>query len=331
MCVSDTYKDIVKKVQYLYAMTYPLIDKIYLAVNWNDLYYRFLQSHTWQVMQQVYVLILQLLPYLLLSIVLSTVIKHYTTAENLKRYISGKNIHLSIVVAALLGIVSPLGSYIVIPLSAALLLAGLPLAPVVTFMVSSPLINPGLFLLTVGALGMELALMRVISALVLGISAGLITQHLLSPLESAVKTQPIGDATKLIKQRSFGQEALAYTKYISKYFFIGIFIAALTKVFIPVSWLSTMLGSNHVVSILAATLAGVPFYTCGGAELPVIQQLADLGADKGAILAYFISGPATKFATVVLILSVYKKQIVYLYFSVSIIGAILMGFLYHYL
>lgn len=309
---------------------YLTIDKIDLAVNWNDLHYRFLQSHTWRVLEQAYELTIQLIPYLALSILLSTVIKQYSTAENLKRFISGKNTHLSIVVAALLGIVSPLGSYIVIPLSAALLIAGLPLAPVVTFMVSSPLINPGLFLLTVGALGMEMAVMRVLSAFILGITAGLITQYTLNHLPTAVKNQPTGDATKLIKKRTFTQEALAYSKYISTYFFFGIILAALTKVFIPVSWLSNILGSNHVVSIFAATLAGVPFYTCGGAELPVIQQLADLGADKGAILAYFISGPATKVATVVLILSVYKKQIVYLYFSVSIIGAILMGLLYHY-
>jgi uncharacterized protein len=311
-------------------MIYPLINKIYLAVNWNDLYYRFLQSHTWRVLEQVYALVLQLLPYLVVSIFLSTIIKQYTTADNLKRYISGKNVHLSIVVAALLGIVSPLGSYIVIPLAAALLVAGLPLAPVVTFMVSSPLINPGLFMLTVGALGMEMAVMRVLSAFALGVTAGLITHHLLQPMETVIKKLPEGDTTKLIKKRTFLNEALAYTKYISKYFFIGIFIAALTKVFIPVAWLSTMLGSNHVISIFAATLAGVPFYTCGGAELPVIQQLADLGADKGAILAYFISGPATKVATVVLIISVFRKEIVYLYFSVSIIGAILMGLLYHY-
>jgi len=307
-------------------MIYPLINKIYLVVNWNDLYYRFLQSHTWRVLEQAYVLVLQLLPYLVVSILLSTIIKQYTTADNLKRYLSGKNVHLSIVLAALLGIVSPLGSYVVIPLAAALLVAGLPLAPVVTFMVSSPLINPGLFMLTVGALGMEMAVMRVLSAFVLGISAGMITQHLLQPMETVVKKLPDGDASKLIKKRTFLNEALAYTKYISKYFFIGIFIAAFTKVFIPVAWLSTMLGSNHVISIFAATLAGVPFYTCGGAELPVIQQLADLGA----ILAYFISGPATKVATVVLIISVFRKEIVYLYFSVSIIGAILMGLLYHY-
>ena len=312
-------------------MIYLLIDKIYLIVNWNDLYYRFLQSHTHRVLEQVYVLILQLLPYLVVSILLSTVIKQYTSADTLKKYLSGKNIYFSIVVAALLGIVSPLGSYVVIPLSAALVMGGLPLAPVVAFMVSSPLINPGLFMLTLGALGPEMAVMRVVSAFILGVSAGLITYYSINKYKLVVKNKPGGDASKLIKKRTFLNEALAYSKYISKYFFIGIFIAALTKVFIPVSWLSSVLGSNHVISIFAATLAGVPFYTCGGAELPVIQQLADLGADKGAILAYFISGPATKVATVVMLVSVYKKEIVYLYFSVSMVGAILMGFLYHYL
>lgn len=312
-------------------MIYLLINKIDPTVNWNDLYYRFLQSHTHRVMEQVFALIVQLLPYLIISILLSTIIKQYTTAENLKKFISGKNIHLSIILAALLGIVSPLGSYVVIPLAAALIIAGLPLAPIMTFMVSSPLINPGLFFLTLGALGTEMAVMRVVSAFVLGISAGWITLYAINDNIPSVKKLPDGDASKLIKKRNLTQEALAYTKYISKYFFIGIVVAALTKVFIPVSWLSAILGSNHIVSIFAATLAGVPFYTCGGAELPVIQQLADLGADKGAILAYFTSGPATKVATVVLIIAVFRKEIAYLYFSTTIIGAILMGLIHHYI
>jgi uncharacterized membrane protein YraQ (UPF0718 family) len=228
-----------------------------------------------------------------------------------------------------LGIVSPLGSYVVIPLSAALIVAGLPLAPIMAFMVSSPLINPGLYLLTLGTLGPEMATMRVVSAFVLGTVAGLIALRFLDEKTLLVKKLPTNDASGLIKKRTFAMEALAYTRYISRYFFIGILVAALTKVFIPVSWLTSLLGANHVVSIFAATLAGVPFYTCGGAELPVIQQLADFGADKGAILAYFISGPATKVATVTLMVSVYKKEIVYLYFMVSVIGAILMGLLYH--
>jgi uncharacterized membrane protein YraQ (UPF0718 family) len=197
-------------------------------------------------------------------------------------------------------------------------------------MVSSPLINPGLFILTWGALGPEMAIMRCVSAFILGIGAGFITQYALSQKYFGVRPQPEIDTSKIIKKRTFLNEAIQYTKYISKHFFIGILIAALTKALIPITWISNFMGENHFVSILAATIAGVPLYSCGGTAIPVMQQLTNMGVDKGAILAFFISGPATKIANVILLTSVYKKGVTYVYFFVSIIGAFVLGLLYHF-
>ncbi len=320
-------------------------------MDWGDLYYRFLNSYTKQVIDEVISLVIQLLPYVIIGTFVTVIIKRYTTAETFKKFISGKNVMLSVIVAALLGIVSPLGSYVVIPLSAALVMAGLPLAPLIAFAVSSPLINPNLIILTAGALGTEMAVMRCVSAFVLGVSAGLITQILIKNKnigikgndetttksdssvgddKSNVKNRIKSDASKLIVRRPFWVETWKHTKYISKHFSVGIVVAALTKVLIPVTLVSDYLGSEHVFSVFLATLAGVPFYTCGGAAIPVVQQLAELGADKGAILAFFISGPGTKIANIAVMVSVYKKGVVYIYFLVSLIGALVMGLIYHY-
>lgn len=320
-------------------------------MDWGDLYYRFLNSYTKQVIDEVISLVIQLLPWVIAGTFVTVIIKRYISAETFKKVISGKNIIISIIVATLLGIVSPLGSYVVIPLSAALVLAGLPLAPAIAFAVSSPLINPNLIILTAGALGTEMAVMRCVSAFVLGVSAGLITQMFIKnknigirvndentnksnssvgDSNSNIKNQVNIDATKMIVRRPFWDETWKHTKYISKHFSIGILVAALTKVLIPVTLVSDYLGSEHVFSVLLATLAGVPFYTCGGAAIPVVQQLAELGADKGAILAFFISGPGTKIANIAVMVSVFKKGVVYIYFLVSLIGALVMGLIYHY-
>ena len=320
-------------------------------MDWGDLYYRFLNSYTKQVLDEIISLVIQLLPYVIVGTFVTVIIKRNITAETFKKFISGKNIIFSIIIAALLGIVSPLGSYVVIPLSAALVMAGLPLAPVMAFAVSSPLINPNLIILTAGALGTEMAVMRCVSAFVLGVSAGLITQMFIKSQnigikgddetdtklnfsiadgKSAFNNQINNDASKLIVRRPFWVETWKHTKYISKHFSIGILVAALTKVLIPVALVSDYLGSEHAFSVFLATLAGVPFYTCGGAAIPVVQQLAELGADKGAILAFFISGPGTKIANIAVMVSVFKKGVVYIYFLVSLIGALVMGLIYHY-
>ena len=78
----------------------------------------------------------------------------------------GKN--MSILLAAAIGVVAPLGSYVVIPLSASLFLLGTPLPVLMALLVASPLIDPNLFILTAGAFGYKLALARMTAAFFLG-------------------------------------------------------------------------------------------------------------------------------------------------------------------
>ena len=93
-------------------------------------------------------------PYLLVSIGMTAYAKA-TGADNLiARAFQGKET-LMIFFAALMGGLSPFCSCGVIPLIAALLSMGVPLAPVMAFWLSSPLMDPSMFFLTAGTLGMK--------------------------------------------------------------------------------------------------------------------------------------------------------------------------------
>ncbi|MDD4352748.1 MAG: permease, partial [Candidatus Gracilibacteria bacterium] len=89
-----------------------------------------------------------------------------------------------------------------------------------------------------------------------------------------------------------------------------------------------VLGHNRIISILSATLGGIPLYVCGGAVIPVLQVLRDSGMDKGAILAFFISGPGTKFSTLVALTQTLTKEAFMLYLTIVFSGAVLFGFVY---
>jgi uncharacterized membrane protein YraQ (UPF0718 family) len=83
-----------------------------------------------------------------------------------------------IVFAAILGGLSPFCSCGVIPLIAALLSMGVPLAGVMAFWLASPVIDPSMFVLTVGLLGFEFAVAKTIIAIALGLFGGLVTMAL---------------------------------------------------------------------------------------------------------------------------------------------------------
>ena len=91
-------------------------------------------------------------PYLLVSIGLTAYAKA-TGADNLiARAFQGKET-LMIFFAALMGRLSPFCSCGVIPLIAVLLSMGVPLAPVMAFWLSSPLMDPSMFFLTAAPWG----------------------------------------------------------------------------------------------------------------------------------------------------------------------------------
>jgi uncharacterized membrane protein YraQ (UPF0718 family) len=81
----------------------------------------------------------------------------------------------AIILATVVGAFSPFCSCSVIPVIASLLISGVPLAPVMSFWIASPSMDPEIFFLSVGMIGWKLAVWRLAATLVLSLGAGLIT------------------------------------------------------------------------------------------------------------------------------------------------------------
>ena len=116
-------------------------------------------------------------PYLLVTIPISVIVKLTDVSKYIKT-IAGQRPVVSILLATLIGAFSPLCSCGVIPVIASLLMGGLPLAPVMSFWIASPSMDPEIFFLSVSALGWDLAAWRMVSTMVISLFAGVIT-HLL--------------------------------------------------------------------------------------------------------------------------------------------------------
>ena len=95
--------------------------------------------------------LLGIAPFILLSIGLTAYAKASGADGLIARVFTGKESTM-IILAALMGGLSPFCSCGVIPLIAALLAMGVPLAPVMAFWLASPLMDPSMFFLTAGTL-----------------------------------------------------------------------------------------------------------------------------------------------------------------------------------
>jgi uncharacterized membrane protein YraQ (UPF0718 family) len=118
--------------------------------------------------------LLHIWPYLLVTIPLAVAVQMTGAAKYINRAFQARPVS-AIFLATAVGAFSPFCSCGVVPVVAALLIGGVPLAPVMSFWIASPSMDPEVFFLSVATLGWELAVWRLAGTLVLSLSAGLIT------------------------------------------------------------------------------------------------------------------------------------------------------------
>ena len=108
---------------------------------------------------------LHIWPYLLVTIPLAVAVNMSGASKYIKRAFDARPI-IAILLATVVGAFSPFCSCGVIPVIAALLISGVPLAPVMSFWIASPSMDPEIFFLSVGTIGWNLAIWRLILSLI---------------------------------------------------------------------------------------------------------------------------------------------------------------------
>ncbi len=134
-------------------------------------------NHMIQITDYIVESFLHTWPYLLITIPIAVGVKMSGASKYIERAFTARPI-IAIFLATFVGAFSPLCSCSVIPVVAALLIGGVPLAPVMSFWLASPSMDPEIFFLTVGTLGWELAIWRMSATLVLSLGSGFITHYL---------------------------------------------------------------------------------------------------------------------------------------------------------
>lgn len=251
---------------------------------------------------------------------------------------------LMIVMAALMGGLSPFCSCEVIPFIAALLALGAPLAAVMAFWLASPLMDPAMFFVTAGELGLTFALGKTAAAIGLGIFGGTAT-HLFAG--SAVFANPLRekpqiggccgvkqpfqgqphwrfwtDAERRIRFRdSWVENALFLGKWLLlAYLFEGAMIAYNTTPYV-----AQFLNGDGIGTIIAAALIGMPAYLNGYMAVGLMGGLVDQGMAEGAAMAFILAGGVSSIPAAVAVWALVKPRVFTAYLGFALTGAIIAG------
>ncbi len=297
---------------------------------WRDLERIFPRTYTYRILVNYLELLAELWPYLAAGIVLVALLSRWlprlAALGSLRR---GRVVDL--LIAALAGMAAPLPVYLAAPLAAVLVSGGLPLPVAAAFLVACPLIDPNLFLLTWGAFGPAMALARACSALALGLGAGLAVRQLGGRLEALLPESAAlmaGNFERALHPRPFWTALRRQAAFILRVFGVSLLLAAAVQALVPPELVRALLGRDGQLELLAAIALGVPFYQCGGASIPLMQVLHELGLSGGAVLAFFLSGPATKLSALYAFRAGFGGRMLGWYLAWSLAGAFLAGTIY---
>jgi hypothetical protein len=307
---------------------------------------------------EIYKEFLYILPYLLIGVLCEAIIRTFKWHVKIRKALTHYGM-LAIPVATALGLFSPLCACATLPLVISLLVAGLPLAPAMALLVTAPIMSPTGYTMISGMLGISWATAILVCAAILGLVAGYVT-HLLRPwgfTEDAIfrKQLPAGDfhdpdypveslRCECGQQLSHRVDRCTHNKFlvflarfwegllkIGKFALFGLLIEVVAMMFIPSEWVTGLLESDSLASLLTLSLSTVflhmPQVTAAsmlfGFYLPEPGQVIPLA--KGAGIILLIGAPVTALPVMGVFITMFKPRVLALYLAICVAGPLALA------
>ncbi len=290
--------------------------------------------------------LISIAPFLIASVFVAAYAKASGADNLIARGFQGHGLRV-VVLAALMGAFSPFCSCGVIPLIAALLAMGVPLAPVMAFWLASPLMDPSMFVLTVGVLGLDFAIGKTLAAIGVGLLGGCgvwFAQRnglLGNPLREGIgnggcagssvrNPKPVvwrfwGDASR---RQVFLKDGVKNLFFLGKWLTLAFVLESLMLRFLPADWVVQLVGQDGWLSIVVAALVGVPAYLNGYAALPLVGGLIEQGMAAGAGMAFLIAGGVSSIPAAMAVFALARLPVFIAYLGFALVGSIGAGLAY---
>jgi len=262
-----------------------------------------------------------------------------------------------------LAVATPLCSCGTMAVILGMMASTVPWAPVVAFMVASPLTSPTELVYSAGLFGWPFAGTFFGASIALGVAGGfaamalerrgwLAGQARLAPVAAAaggcveVEERAAGSGGCSCGAPAGGCDAPAAAPpaepaagglaavlrqtgvlgaRLFALFFVFAFVGYGLNNLIPASWVPALFGSGHRWGVPLAATLGLPLYVNTDASLPLVRAFLDNGASAGAALAFLITGAGTSVGAVAGALAIARIRVIALVVGTLWLGAIVFG------
>lgn len=293
----------------------------------------------------------QVLPWMTLGILAAAALTTYVGPSVISRWLNRRTTTAS---AAAVGaaVLTPFCSCGTTAVVLSMIATTAPWAPIVAFMVASPLTSPGETFVSAGLFGWPFAIAFLVGTSLIGVAAGavaagaerlgwLANQSRFTPHDDDCATcapspepltgnAPVAIAPPVVRgarvsSSAFLNEVITLGRKILLYFFGFAFIGYLIVEILPQQWITSALGGDSVTSTVIAATVGIPLYITTEGSLPLVSGLMDGGMGTGPAMAFLVTGAGTSIAAMSGALLIARRRVISIVVGSLWLGGVLLG------
>ncbi|MCU7558528.1 permease [Macrococcus capreoli] len=276
-----------------------------------------------------------LLLFFLISIVISF-FEPYIPFSKLEKWMKEKNILIGNFAGALLGFITPFCSCSTIPLLVTMINRKIPFQIIMTYLFSSPLLDPWILGLMYYIYGLKVTIIYGLVTFLFSMLIGYILDIL--GYDKYVKNVIVEGAhletdenrrkNILLNIKISLIETFNLIKSVFIYIIIGAFIGAIIKEAVPTNFLTSIGEYNQWIVIPIAAIIGVPLYIRLSTMLPVANALLAGGFPLSPMMALLIGGAGSSLPEIIMLKSIFHNRLVIAFITSVFLMATFSGYLF---
>jgi len=260
----------------------------------------------------------------------------YIPQEKIKNWMSGKGV-LGNFIGAFIGALTPFCACSTIPLALGFLEAGITIGPIMSFIISSPLLNPIILTMLVALMGWRASVIYFAVVFVGAIVFGILLEKA-GASELVKNVRIVGDVPSeyeeipsvfLSKLKVSFIKAWGDFQAVLIYLLVGVGIGAVIYGYLPQDLVLRFAGPNNPFAIPIAALIGVPLYIRAETAIPIGVALMQKGMSVGAVIALIIGGAGMAIPEMSMLASIFKTKLVAAIVGVIFITAVGGGYIFN--
>ena len=271
------------------------------------------------------------------------IINAYLPVSKLKNYLQTHKLYgLQYLLSSVFGAVTPFCSCSSIPLFIGFVKGGIPLGVTFAFLITSPLVNEVAVAMFLGAFGVKITVIYVVSGILLGMVGGWILgrmklEPLLSDWVKNIQKQSEAQAEEWDEEKipflerlpGILKDSWGIVKGVLVFVLIGIGIGAAMHGFVPEGFFEQYMGKDNLFAVPIATILAVPMYSNAAGIVPIVEVFVAKGIPIGTAIAFMMGVVGLSIPEATLLKKVMTWKLVGIFFLVVAVCIIVSGYLFN--